>query len=133
MDAQQAIFDTLTWSRANLPVSELIYLYWEGSDTEVSGDALAVFADFSKVHNNRAMSTCTCDLPKYTPEERATMAAFTTAGEVISFHRKRHSATIVRNEFADLYYPGDDTPHRGTRVELSCGAAIGLPFERFGR
>lgn len=133
MDAQQPVIDSKTWSKANLPVSELIYLYWEGEDTPVSGDALTVFADFSKVSNNRVMSTCTCNLPKYTAEESALMATFTTYREFINFHRARHAGTtIVRNETGYLYYFGDPEPHRGFRIELSCGAAMGFPFDKFG-
>lgn len=47
MDLQQALEDANTAFRMNLPVSELIYLYWEGSDTPVSGDALTVFGSMS--------------------------------------------------------------------------------------
>ncbi|AZV01755.1 hypothetical protein HOV00_gp44 [Microbacterium phage Schubert] len=40
---EAAIEDAKTGSRMDLSVSELNYLHWEGSDTPVSGDALAVY------------------------------------------------------------------------------------------
>lgn len=94
MDAQQAVFDTLTWSRAPLPVSELIYLYWEGSDTEVSGDALAVFADFSKVSNNRGMTNTTRTLSQL------------TAGDVVFWKGQNRTvrAVVVLSRTTNVYF-----------------------------
>ncbi|WIC89611.1 hypothetical protein SEA_GARDENB_53 [Microbacterium phage GardenB] len=78
------------------------------------------------------MSNCTCNLPKYTSAEREALASFTTGAQVVAFHRARHAGTtIVRNSFEDLLVAGK--VERGVRIELSCGAAIGLPFSRFGR
>lgn len=78
------------------------------------------------------MSNCTCNLPKYTNVERAALASFTTGAQVVAFHRARHAGTtIVSNGFDDFLVGGK--VERGTRIELSCGAVIGLPFSRFGR
>ncbi|URC17910.1 hypothetical protein SEA_ENDOR_54 [Microbacterium phage Endor] len=82
--------------------------------------------------NNLVMSNCTCNLPPYTIAEREALKGFTTGAQVVAFHRARHTGTtIVRNGFDDMLVAGK--LERGVRIELSCGAVIGLPFSRFGR